>query len=96
MDVKFTDACHIRINGDDIYKSNIDTLMGTYQIKKGKYKRGIANIVKHYCPQILPVMGITAKFPPTWSLKVPAKSCLCFIARDLISSFLFRFGVLST
>jgi hypothetical protein len=58
MDVKFTDACHIRINGDDIYKSNIDTLMGTYQLKKGNYKKGLANIVKRYCSKILPVMGI--------------------------------------
>lgn len=58
MNVNFMDACHVRINGDDIYRHSVDSLIGTYQFKKGDYKRGITTIVKRYCPRILSVMGI--------------------------------------
>lgn len=68
MNVNFMDACHIRINGNDIYRHSVDSLIGTYQFKKGDYKRGIATIVKHYCPKILSVMGITGTINP-WHLQ---------------------------
>lgn len=58
MNINFMDACHLKINGNDIYRHSVDSLIGTYQIKMGDYKRGIATIVKRYCPKILSAMGI--------------------------------------
>lgn len=52
MGVKFTDVCHIRIGGNDIYKDSIDSLKRNYILRTFSRK-----IYKH-TSQIMGIVGM--------------------------------------